>query len=81
MPTCCLCDQPADRVLASRLPMCLQDYSDARVGNLDADKAKKLEQLWNSPDPVAPAIPAPAPKRRGAEAGEGAGPGEPGTEG
>lgn len=82
MPTCCLCDAPADRVFASRLPMCLQDYSDARVGVLDDDKAKKLEALWNAPDP--PTVPepvTPAPKSRRAEAGEAARVGESGTDG
>lgn len=79
MSKCCLCDQPADRVFAGRLLMCLQDYSDARVGRLDDDKAAKLQQLWNAPDPApAPEPSPPAPKRRGTEAGEGAGAGEPG---
>ena len=84
MPTCCLCDQPADpdRRFGGRFPMCLQDYSDARVGRLDDDKAAKLRELQSAPvaAPV-PDLAVPASKRARAEAGEGAGVGEQGTDG
>jgi len=54
MGPCAICGKPACRLYEGRIPLCLDDYSNARVRRLNDDDATKLaEALEGRPAPIA----------------------------